>query len=61
MSTNWRTKKAKKIKRKTIIQQLKVRGEEHINHKGNLARARRTGEPCKYVKSYIFKYNFSSL
>ena len=56
ISTYWRTKKANKIKYKTMIKQLKVRGEEHINHKGNLVRARRTGEPCKYVKSYIFKY-----
>ena len=55
MSTNWRTKKAKKIERKTMIKQLKVRGEEHI-HKATLVKARRSGEPFSH--SGMFKILF---
>ena len=55
MSTNWRTKKSKKIKRKTMIKQLNVRGEEHINYKGNLVKAQLVN------LAGIFEFIFSNM
>lgn len=45
--TEWPKKKEKKIKKETLIKQAKVRGEEHINHRGKHIPIRSTGEPCR--------------
>lgn len=45
--TEWPKKKEKKIRKQSLIKQLKVQGNEHVNHKGRLIVARKTGEACR--------------
>lgn len=43
----WPKKQQKMMKKASIIRDAKVRGEEHINHVGNIVPKRVTGEDCK--------------
>lgn len=45
----WPQKRAKVVKKECKIRDLKVHGEEHINHVGKLVPARRTGNDCRFV------------
>lgn len=49
----WPKKRQKMIKKESVIRDAKVRGEEHVNHVGNLVPKRATGDDCRLVVQYM--------
>ena len=55
-STNiWPVRKKNEKPKANKIKEAKVKGEEHLNHKGKLVSAKQIGGNCRYliIKKYI--------